>query len=507
MGIGLGIGLKFGGAVTIDQQAQDHFNRVVAIGGTIPAGLVGCDAWFKAVKGVYGVSDITSAISSGIHPHYLGYKAGAGSGATLGNAAQTCYNAIGATGDVVQTTAASQPLILPHTGTNYVWLPGVAGNYFSANSPLTNITGDIRITADVILSNVSSFQCLWGKNDSDPAFRNYWLLITNTGRLALNFRMGGVDYSNISTASITTATRFVRATRNASSGEILFYTSLDGINYSQLGSAVIGVSGIVNSGNNLVAIGQNGTNQASALFLGVINRIEVSNSISGPSTIIFNPANYNRATSQTSWTSSTGEVWTLNTPSTNNALKAAIVDTTYLMGNGTSIGMRAASLNMNQTGVASYTAIRKFVNTVGSQIITELGASISSAAGKYFGINFTASQEEFGVYANVGLNNSRYSSTSTALKLATQIIDINNANEASPYLINNSSQTFVAQDSVSNNTAAMNGTGYNLLARNNAASLWANVMFACDIVSKNADSTGTQTAMYSALKPFLVNCI
>jgi hypothetical protein len=53
----------------------------------------------------------------------------------------------------------------------------------------------------------------------------------------------------------------------------------------------------------------------------------------------------------------------------------------------------------------------------------------------------------------------------------------------------------------------MNATGYNLLARNNAASLWANVMFACDIVSKQDDSVPTQTAMFNALKPFLVNAI
>lgn len=503
--IGLGIGLKFGSAVTIDQQAQDHFNRVVAGGGTIPAGLVGCDAWFKAVKGVYGVSDITSAISSGIHPHYLGYKAGAGSGATLGSAAQTCYNAIGSTGDLIQTTAASQPLILPHTGTNYVYLPGIDGNGFTTPHSLSNnITQDWEVVIQTNFSNSTSNGCLVSKR----AFGNpqYAIFKLTSGSIYISQTIGGVQLDTLCVSNIGTSFNgFIKITRNATTGTILIYTSLDGFSYN-LQSTNAGPIGTLDTINTPLKIGAEATTLITG-YRGDIYRLTISNSIGGNPVVDFNPASYSRATSGTTWTSTTGEVWTLNTPSTNNALKAAIVDTTYLMGNGTSMGMRAASLNMNQTGVASYTAIRKFVNTVGSQIITELGTSISSAAGKYFGINFTASQEEFGVYANVGLQNSRYSQTSTSLKLATQIIDIANANEANPYLINNSSQTFVAQDSANNNTAAMNATGYNILARNNAASLWANVMLACDIVSKNADSTGTQTAMYSALKLFLVNAI
>ena len=123
--------------------------------------------------------------------------------------------------------------------------------------------------------------------------------------------------------------------------------------------------------------------------------------------------------SQTSWTSATGEVWTLNTPNTNNALKAAIVDTTMIMGNGTSYGMQAASLNINQAAITSFTAFRKYVNTVGDQIINELGSGLNVQQGKYLVINVGANQELTGVRADVGVNNSIFTSNSLNLKLAT----------------------------------------------------------------------------------------
>ena len=91
--IGLGIGIQYSRVLaSIDPQAQAHYDRVIADGGIIPAGLLGCNAWFVAVKAVYAVTDITTAISAGYDPHYLGAKIGAGSGTTLGQAATKLYS-------------------------------------------------------------------------------------------------------------------------------------------------------------------------------------------------------------------------------------------------------------------------------------------------------------------------------------------------------------------------------------------------------------------------------
>lgn len=68
---GIGIGLPFSRTFgsSIDSQAQAHYDRVIADGGAIPAGLIGCSNFFVAVKAVYSTSDITTAISAGYDPH------------------------------------------------------------------------------------------------------------------------------------------------------------------------------------------------------------------------------------------------------------------------------------------------------------------------------------------------------------------------------------------------------------------------------------------------------
>ena len=508
--LGLGLGLQYGGVLSaFDSQAVTHYNRVIADGGTVPAGLAGTNAWFVSVKGVYGTSDITTAISSGIHPHYLGYKAGSGSGATSGLAAQTCYNAIGATGDIVQTTAASQPLILPHTGTNYVFLPRVAGNYFSSpyNAAIT-LRGNLDIKAD-IQSNLSSSQQDIFSNNATLNLKVTFRTNSSNGLRLLLYLDGVTALIYDSTANITTITdrQWVRVTRNATSGVIQFFTSPNGTTWTQLGTNVAGATGSLFNGTNAYEIGSNIAGTSVNGFQGIIYRILVSQTINGAAALDFNPANYSRATSQSSWTSTTGEVWTNNMLATNTGFKSMICDTTLFAGNGTSVGMRAASLNMNQAAATSYTVWRKYTNIGVAQIITELGANSASSSGKGFATGYIVNQEEFGIYGNVGQYNARYTSTSLDLKLSTAVNNIANANESLPYLINNVSQSFAASDATNNNTGNMNATGYNFFARNNAASLWSNVVMACDIVSKQEDDNTQRTAMYNALDGFINNAL
>jgi hypothetical protein len=217
----------------------------------------------------------------------------------------------------------------------------------------------------------------------------------------------------------------------------------------------------------------------------------------------FNPASYNRATSQSTWTSATGETWTLNTANTNNALKAAIVDRTMIMGNGTTYGMQAASLNMVADAVSNYTLFRRFTTSGANMMLTELSADATTNRGKYLYIPSTPfSSEEIGLTGNVGYDASIFNSGSTNLKLVTAIQNVANANENSPYLVNNVSQSLNSKAATANNTAGISATGYNLLARNNAAALWANVIFCGDLVFSGEDDATTRTAMYNAIKQF-----
>lgn len=502
--LGLGLGLQFNSrpfGSRFDPQAVAHYDRVIADGGTIPAGLIGCNAWFVAVKGAYGVSDITTAISSGLDPHYLGYKLGAGSGATLASAAQKCYNAIGAIGDVIQTTAASQPLILPHTGTNYVWLPGVSGNYFSTPNAVANIiTGNLELTAyNINWTGAASIRYLISKTDT------YSLSITNSDLLTLEYRTGGSTLSAASTSTISTSfSGSIKVFRNSTTGDITFYTSTDNINFTQLGAVVSGTSGVISNLTNSVFVGS--YNSTLATWQGSIGRVTIATSLGGIPVVDFNPVNYNRSVSQTTWTSTTGEVYTVNTPATNNALKLAVVDRSYLMGNGTSMGMRAASFNINSSAFTQYSGFRKFVNSNGAQVFTELGF-ISGTQGIGHVIGDGLNQENIYLRGNVGIWQTNFTSTNLGLKLSTGVYNTANANECLPYLINNVAQTASGTPATNNNSGTLNSTDFNILARSNATSAWANVMFACDIIAKQEDSGATQTAVYTALKPFLVNCI
>jgi hypothetical protein len=173
-----------------------------------------------------------------------------------------------------------------------------------------------------------------------------------------------------------------------------------------------------------------------------------------------------------------------------------------IMGNGTTYGMQAPSLNMVASAMSSYTLFRKFVNIQGGQVITELGPQVFSNSGFSLAINFSPNFESIRINGNIGLNDSNYTQSNLGLKLATGIYNIANAIESQPYLVNNVSATFISQNVLINNTAAMNGTAYNLLAGNNASNQWANVIFCGDLVFSGEDDATTRTAMYNAIKTF-----
>jgi hypothetical protein len=495
----------------IDAEADAHYNRVIADGGTIPLGLTALNEFVVSVKNNYSVASVNSAMWA-LKPHWgiSGIKTASGTGATAGGrATSVLYDICGVNGDFIQTTASAQPLGLVHSGSNYAWLSGVAGNYFSTPNAVANqITGDIEIVAKVNFASFSVTDTIVSKAQGAGAGADFAYLFSKTNsNLTFSYSNTGLVSSRvISTSSATLSSAgyainqdfFIKVSRSATSGDVVFSTSPDGIVYTQLGSTQTTTPQPIANITSMPTVGS--WANATAYFNGIIYRVTISNSIGGSPVVDFNPNSYNRATSQTSWVSATGETWTLNTASTNNALKACIVDQTMIMGNGTSYGMRAPSLNINDTAITSYTVFRKFVNTGLGQIINELSANANSNNGKWLVINDVSNQEGANIRANVGSNSSLFTSNSLLLKVATSVCNIANANESAPYYINNASQTLASNSPTSNNTTAMNATGYNFLARNNASSAWANVIAIGDIVVKGEDDTTKRTAMFNLLK-------
>jgi hypothetical protein len=332
-GISLGIGIPFTRRMGagIDAQAQAHYDRVIADGGLIPSGLVGVNNFFKTVKAIYGTSDITTAISVGLDAQVLGYKLGAGAGTTAGQAAQKLYSCSGSSGDVVQTTAASQPLLLVHSGANYFFSPKIEANYCS--TPSNNvISTDFEIIVKLSTFNVATDGMVISKQ-IDGFQRSFYLYYV--GNQTFDFTISTNGSSTASTASSTSYgisnndVFWIKVNRTGTTFN--FYKSTDGVSYSLINTTTL--SGAIFAGNSPIRIGD-GLDGISYLFAGKIYRATISNSIGGAPVVDFNPSQYNAANSQTQWVSTSGETWTINTGTATTGYKGVLVDRTIVQGDG-----------------------------------------------------------------------------------------------------------------------------------------------------------------------------
>jgi len=321
-------------------------------------------------------------VPEGLDPHYSGYLAGAGSGPTLGQACQKIFNWAGASGDVSQGTAGSMPLLLAHTsGNNYAWFSGVTSNYCSTpNAAANQITGDIEIIGKRIkIKDYSGTYAIASKGDQ--ASNRGWVLRSAAGTLQFYVSYDGTSMVSVpATVSLSTAgytadtSYFFKVTRVSSTGIISFYGSPDGVTYTQIGASVTSTTGASFNSTGLVYVGTwaNVSND----FLGSIGGVTISNIIGGSPVVDFNPNTYNAATSQTNWTSTTGEVWTLNVGTATTGYKACIVSKTIVMGDGVDDTLKSASITINQP--FTYSLANKPLGTTNGFYLD------SSASGRIF---------------------------------------------------------------------------------------------------------------------------
>jgi hypothetical protein len=289
----------------------------------------------------------------GLDAQVLGYKLGAGAGTTAGQAAQKLYSCSGASGDVEQTTAASQPLLLVHSGANYWFGSGVAGNDVSAGviAPVATLELDVKVQLNG--GNALPARTIIAQDSGSGGNRIFSLEFANatTGTLALFYNSGfaGYQVSSAGIGIIDNYSGWVRATylSNGTTATITFYSSTNGTTWNMLSTH----SGLISTGlgtsNSSLRVG---SNNGGNLYQGRILYASISNVIDGTPTRIFNPNQYNPSTSQTQWTSSTGEVWTINTGTAATGYKGVLVDRTEVQGDGiddklTASGLSAITLN------------------------------------------------------------------------------------------------------------------------------------------------------------------
>jgi hypothetical protein len=135
---------------------------------------------------------------------------------------------------------------LERTGSNYLYLPGVASNYATTpDAAALDITGDIDLRCKVALDDwtPAAATALLAKRTSGQF--SYQFFVNTNGLLSLYWSTTGSDQvTNFSTVAPTVAdggTIWVRATLSvASNYAVNYYTSTDGTSWTQLGTTVTG---------------------------------------------------------------------------------------------------------------------------------------------------------------------------------------------------------------------------------------------------------------------------
>lgn len=237
----------------------------------------------------------------------------------------------------------NDPQVLSHTGTNYLYLSGVANNVATAPSsaPL-NITSDIDLRAYIAMDDwtPSGEGHVVGKYTESGG--GYVLSVLTTGTLVLRWvAPGGVNLS--ATSSVATgltdgSAKWIRATLDADNGasgySVVFYLSDDGSTWTQLGTTVTsaGTTSITTT-TAALAMGAYATAPSIRLVAGKFYQAQVLNGIGG--TVVFD-ANFTTGITtgaQTTFTESSVNAATVTINRSASGRKSvAVVQPTLLFG-------------------------------------------------------------------------------------------------------------------------------------------------------------------------------
>lgn len=251
---------------------------------------------------------------------------------------------------LIQAGIGSQPIYLPWSGQNYGYLPGVTGNSFSApDSAALSFGGNFGIRAKIMLYDWTPASVNWVaakvQNDGQSS---YDFGVQPSGVLVFRYTPTGA-WAAFRTAQSTVAptvsdgaTLHVRVDY-ITTGSVNFYTSADGVTWTQLGTTVAITAGTAFDGTDAASIGVEANGSSGPLF-GAVYSVEFRGSAD---TVVaaFDP---NRAVDgATSFVAATGETWTVNT---SGGKPAQIVGRSSVLFDGVDDSLTAAGLAINQPG-------------------------------------------------------------------------------------------------------------------------------------------------------------
>ena len=470
MSIRIGIGLDVFGA-GIDANAQTIYNRIIADGGV--SNLTRLNFFVKGLKAIYG--DLAN-VPVCYDAHWIGYKLGSGTGATAGQAAAKLYS-LTVAGDAVQATAASQPLLLSHNGDNYLFSSGVTGNNCT-----TSTNNNFEVSGNWTIDFNVSDLVVNGEYICKGNATNGWTIFLNAGVVRYAYFVAGVRTVDINSSAINLVDKkWCRMQR--SGNNYAWFTSTDGITFTQVGSNVVDIVATASIAAPL-RIGQGVSFFGSPCVMKTY-RAKFYNDATQTTLITdFNPATYNASTSQTAWTSATGEVWTISTGTATTGYKGTIVDRVIVMSDGVDDNMISTVNRANL--LTQYLAVKPYINdnTVDRTVIDANGTSFQNS------ISLTSS---LFYYVLNGFGGSKaISNTINTLQILAAISNAGVKNSLSKNNSGEVSDTYTPTPS--SNGIFVFGKG------NGAANGKSNVILNTYIYINLADNLTIQTSTYNLLK-------
>jgi hypothetical protein len=388
-----------------------------------------------------------------------------------------------------------------NSAVNVLALNGVAGNYASSpDSAAVSVTGDIDLRGYISLvdwtpASVNQVIAKWTATGNQ---RSYQLALNATGVLRFVYSTDG-SVGTIVTSLCTAICPFsdlsqgwVRATRSASTGDVVFYTSTDGATWTQLGATISTAPGSIFDGTAIIEMGSSGVGTSELLF-GSILRAQIYNGINGTLAFDANFSTFSKLATSGTESSSNAATVTINTTGRYGARICGARDLVNMTASEQpiySVGADGKALltfdgsNDSLKAAAFALAQPEWVNFVGSQVTWFSGDSIIDGNAAESGLFY-----QNGTTPQVRLFAGTQGTVNSAWPVATRAAISAVINNTSPSLrVNNGT-------AVGGTVGAANMNGLTLGARGGVTD-FSNITVNELAVYSVAPTTAQQTAWY-----------